>query len=174
MSWARAAVYWLVAAVLALVYLGPFRHEPAPALPTPTPAGAVQVTEIPLPLRRIELRRGAAVVAWERRPEGGWRVVEPAGRAIPPGLLDAFAEQLAAVSLGEHFDGNAADPAFGLEKPGLRIGAFGEDGRSVVLAIGERSPTGTAAYARREEGGPVLLVGLNLLYYADLLFDAAR
>ena len=42
------------------------------------------------------------------------------------------------------------------------------------ITVGEQTPTGTAAYARREGGGPVLLVGLNLLYYADLLFDAAR
>lgn len=178
MSWFRAAAYWLAACALAIAYLAGERaggDAPAPE-PTPDASSAVPVTEIPAPLRRIALERGDRKVVWERQAAGGWQVIEPAGRSLPAGLLDAFAEQLAAVSLGEHFEGDASDPAFGLGDPSLRIAAEGGEGEGdrLVLVVGARTPTGTAAYARREGQGPVLLVGLNLLYYADLLFDAAR
>jgi hypothetical protein len=174
MSWTRAAVYWLVALALAAIYVGGEDAVRTASAPSATPTPLADRTEVPLPLKRIEVRRDDVVIAWERRPEGAWTVVEPAGTSIPAGLLDAFAEQVATISAGEHFDGDADDPAFGLERPGLRIALVGEDGRTLALVVGERTPTGTAAYARREGGGPVLLVGLNLLYYSDLLFDAAR
>jgi hypothetical protein len=174
-SWARAALCWLAVAVLGLAYLaGPAPPGEAPASgrarpPQPTPV----VGDLPSPLRSLEVRRGEEVVSWERA-NGGWRVTAPAGRAIPAGLLDAFNDQLEAIGFGERFEGDASDPAFGFDRPALRIAVVGDDGESVVLIVGARTPTGTAAYARREDGGPVLLVGLNLLYYADLLFDAAR
>ncbi|HZR83283.1 MAG TPA: DUF4340 domain-containing protein [Candidatus Binatia bacterium] len=138
------------------------------------PAASASPGDIPAPVQLVELRRGEDVVAWERREDGGWRVTAPAGRAIPAGLLDAFNEQLLAVGIGERFEGDANDPAFGFQHPTLRITVVGEDGRRVMLVVGDRTPTGTSAYARREGGDAVVLVGLNLLYYADLLFDAAR
>lgn len=176
MSWGRALGTWLVAALLIALYVVDLQRvtppEP-PAVPLAQASGTAQV-ELPHPARAIEIRRGSEVVAWERNGEKGWRVTAPAGHAIPVGLLDAFTEQLAAIGLGEHFDGVGGEAAFGLDRPTLRIAVVGEDGRRAALLVGERTPTGTSAYARREEGGAVLLVGLNLLYYADLLFDAAR
>ena len=175
MSWGRALAVWLVAGLLIAVCVADLQRV---APPTPAAVPAVQPTgpaavELPHPARAIEIRRGQEVVAWERA-ENGWHVTAPAGRAIPGGLLDAFAEQLASIGLGEHFDGAGGDQAFGLDSPKLRIAVVGEDGRRAALIVGERTPTGTSAYARREEGGAVLLVGLNLVYYSDLLFDAAR
>jgi Domain of unknown function (DUF4340) len=177
MSWLRVAVYWGAALLLAAVYLLGGGRNPDAGMPRTAPAAdrPAASTQIPTPVRLVELERGGALVAWERPEAGGaWRVTSPPGRAIPPGLLEAFVDQLAAVSKGEHFEAGADDPAFGLEHPGLRISVVGEDGRKVELVVGDRTPTGTAAYARSVAGGPVFLVGLNLLYYTDLLFDAAR
>ena len=47
-------------------------------------------------------------------------------------------------------------------------------GAASTLAIGDRTPTGTGAYARCGTAGSVRLVGLSLDYYAELLLSAAR
>ncbi len=40
--------------------------------------------------------------------------------------------------------------------------------------IGGRNPTRTAVYARRSDQPAIFLVGMNLSYYIDLIFDAAK
>lgn len=178
MSWQRAALCWLLASVLATAYLAgaPGPSPEPPAVAHPEPAGELTPGPALLggPLRTVEVRRGEARVALERSGETGWRVTEPAGAPIPRGLLEAFAEQLATVGSGERIDGDPADPAFGLAEPTLRVAAVGEDGRRLALDIGGRTPTGTSAYARADGAGPILVVGRSLVYFGDLLLDAAR
>jgi hypothetical protein len=182
LSWAKAGLCWLAAAILGAIYLAgglagrTAEDAQVPGLRPDDVAGPVETpppSDLPEPVQAIEIRRGEDVVAWERDGER-WRVTAPAGKSVPGGLLGAFVEQLDALRFAERFEGDAADPAFGLHEPGLRIAVVGADGERVMLVVGARTPTGTAAYGRREDGGPVVLVGLNLLYYADLLFDAAR
>lgn len=175
MSWSRALLCWLVAAAIGALWLADLRRDAGRgAVLVPHASESAAGVSLPRQPRLVELRRGDTLVAWERTGEGRWRVTAPAGRAIPAGLLDAFVEQLAALANAERLDGNASDPAFGLVGSTLLVATVGEDGRRAEIRIGDRTPTGTAAYARLEPGGPVLLVGLNLLYYADLLFDTAR
>lgn len=123
---------------------------------------------------RIESR--GLVVACRREAGGAWQVEEPAGKSIPRGLLDAFAEQLGAAREAERIEGGAAPvPAeFGLDHPATLIAWTGDGGRRGTLAIGDRTPTGTGAYARCGTAGSVRLVGLSLVYYAELLLSAAR
>ncbi|MEY4948194.1 MAG: hypothetical protein RL698_405 [Pseudomonadota bacterium] len=123
---------------------------------------------------RIESR--GLVVACRREAGGAWQVEEPAGKSITRGLLDAFAEQLGAAREAERIEGGAAPvPAeFGLDHPAMLIAWTGDGGRRGTLAIGDRTPTGTGAYARCGTAGSVRLVGLSLVYYAELLLSAAR
>lgn len=193
MTWTRAALCWLAALLLGIVVLAsrPAEESGQPDLPAgqdvgaPAPvaggvAGAPAPAAAPAPepgyvidsatLARVEVRRGDATVVLERG-ESGWKVAVPTDRVIPSGLVQAFVEQLVDSGRGERIgeigDGGG-DAAFGLAKPALTIDASG-GGQQLRLAIGVRTPAGTAAYALVEEHGRVVLVGLNLLYYADLL-----
>lgn len=183
MTWARAALCWAVALLLGLVVLasGPKDDPSVPsadgvtsgAAPAPTAAAVAEPESQPgyvldpAKLARVEVRRGDRAVILERAGER-WTVAAPTDRTIPYGLVQAFVEQLVDSGQGERIGDDARDPAFGLEAPQVTIDASG-GGERLTLAIGSRTPTGTAAYALVEQQGRVVLVGLNLLYYADLL-----
>jgi len=193
-TWAQAALCWLVALVLGvLVYAsmpddgrrptplpgaGPVAAGPAEADEDGrAPAKARTATAETEPayvldaarLERVEVRRGDAVVRLERVGEG-WKAVAPTDRVILPGLVSAFVAQLVDSGHGARIGDDAGDPAFGLDAPQLTIDASG-GGERLRLVIGARAPTGTAAYALVAGEGRVVLVGLSLLYYADLLFE---
>lgn len=143
-------------------------------------AGVVDTagTDLPSPPATwIRISRGALAVAWRRGSAGAWTVESPAGAAIPPGLLAAFAEQLDVVREGERIDAAGPDSDFGLEGPSLRIEWTGAGGGRADLRVGNRTPAGTAWYARNSGAGAdgaVRIVGANLVYYADLVLGAAR
>lgn len=185
MTWTRAALCWLAALLLGLVVLvagpadeaqesavaaDPSTGQPAPAasvapgLPAPEPGYVLDAAT----LDRVELRRGDTAVVLERTG-AAWKVAAPTDRVIPAGLVQAFVAQLVDSGHGERIGDDADDPAFGLARPLFTIDASG-GGERLRLAIGARTPAGTAAYALVEQHGRVVLVGLNLLYYADLLF----
>lgn len=213
MTWSRAALHWLVAAVLATAFLATRRPgEPVgtrPAMPaTPSPArvepdeGVATSGASPAPVAGstarapsvvanangraadddglpigptwIRIERGDAAVAWRRSSDGSWKVETPPGKAIPPGLLAAFADQLDAVRAGERVEAPGPDSDFGLDHPSLRIEWSGSDGRRGEIRVGDRTPTGTASYGRAGKGGGVRIVGASLVYYADLVLAAAR
>jgi hypothetical protein len=178
MSWRNAAACWLLALLLGAVYwldsrgdpARPLAREKAAATPAPEPAYALDVATI----ASVELERAGKRIRLARRG-AGWEVEDPAGAAVSPGLLDALVAQLVDGAAGERVAVGPRDlGSFGLAKPSLAITATERGGRRVTLAIGDRDPTETAAYGRVAETGEVLLVGVNLLTYADLLFDAAR
>jgi len=41
-----------------------------------------------------------------------------------------------------------------------------------VVTIGDANPTGTAVYAQRQGAPDVVLIGRNVRYYEDLIFQA--
>jgi hypothetical protein len=180
MRWVRAAAIWVVAGALGAAYAldstpPPESHPPGrlPATAVAAPGRIVYRVD-PQTVRSVELRRGTEVVTWERSGPAGWRVTKPEGHAVPGGLLDAFVDQLAENGLGERIDGSSTDDVFGLGQPNFVVAVVAANGQKLTLTVGSKTPTGTAAYARRDEDSSVLLVGRNLVYYADLVFDAAR
>ena len=56
----------------------------------------------------------------------------------------------------------------------LEVVIDGTPARSITILIGDRNPTRTAVYARRSDQTSVFLVGMNLSYYIDLIFEAAK
>lgn len=176
MSWKRAIAYWLFAGLLALAYLGdrvvtPDRTGTLPPLQRAEIAGLGIDRES---LRSVELERGDALVAWERAAQG-WRVVKPVGRSIPPGLLEAFVDQLVESAANERLGDDLSDVSqYGFGEPSFTVRVTAAEGKRLTLLVGERTPTRTSSYGRIEGSGVVFLVGANLTYYADLLFDAAR
>jgi hypothetical protein len=177
MTWRRVVFYWLCFAGLSLYYVIAV-HEPAGE-------AAAHLTRAPFldvpanDIDGLELRRGTAVVRC-RREAGRWQVVEPAGRTVPSDLVAALVTNLcqlpdvevvaeASKELGQF----GLDPPVSqlvLTRPGGALGAA----RPITVRIGNRNPAGTAVYAQRDDDARVFLIGLNVRYYEDLLFEAVR
>ena len=126
----------------------------------------------PAELREIRLLRDGRTVV-SRRGASGWEVVEPAGAPIPPDLIAAFASALAGAEEIAHVAGAEADPrTYGLDDRAVRVEMLTERGDSVSVTIGATNPTGTAVYAQRGGTPDVVLLGRNVGYYEELLFQA--
>jgi Domain of unknown function (DUF4340) len=123
-------------------------------------------------LREVRLRRGGRTVV-TRRDADGWAVVEPAGATIPPDLIDAFATALTGAEEIARVGDAQADPrAYGFDERAVQVEIIAETGEPVLVTIGETNPTGTAVYARRGGNPVVVLIGRNVRYYEDLIFQA--
>jgi hypothetical protein len=169
-GWGRVILCWVVLAGLVAEYWlverpHARRVETAPARPRFVHVRPGDVREVRLS------REGRTVVS--RRQGSAWAVVEPAGTSIPPDLLGAFANALTEAEEIAHVAGADADPeAFGLDARATRVEITGERGDPVVVTIGSANPTGTAVYARRDASPDVVLIGRNVRYYEDLIFQA--
>ena len=162
MSWQRALAYVLVAALLATAYL-------ATAPPRPPSPAAVPAAEGPGPsIDSVRLDAGSRTVRATRSGEQ-WEVVEPADSRVPSDLIAAL---VAAVleTPAESVSGDADRLGdFGLETPWARL-SFGRPGAPpVVLSLGSANPAETGVYGRLEGHPQVILVGLNVRYYIDLV-----
>ena len=161
---------WVVFAALAAEYRLVERRPTAgppvvPARPRFLPLRAQD-------MREVRLVRGGRVVV-SRRNAGGWTVVEPAGAPVAPDLIAAFANALGEAEEIERVGNADADPrAYGLDEGAARVEVVPEAGEPVVVTLGGANPTGTAVYARRREAPDVVLIGRNVGYYEDLIFQA--
>jgi Domain of unknown function (DUF4340) len=154
---ALAADYWLVER----------RTEPAPAVAVRRPFLAVPVAEV----REVRLVRAERRVV-ARRADGAWAVVEPAGASIPPDLIAAFADALTGAQQIETVAAEDAGRAFGLDGDAARVELLTQGGESIVILIGTTNATGTGVYARRGEASEIVLIGRNVRYYEELIFQA--
>ena len=168
MRWSRVVLAWVVLAALGAEYWlveaqRDEQPEAHPARPRLLPIEAVDVREVRLS------RSGHSVVS--RRRDETWSVLEPAGASIPPDLIGAFASALAEAEEIARV-GRTDDPAFGFGQGATRVELRGERGDPIVIIIGGTNPTGTAVYARRQDAPDVVLIGRNIRYYEDLIFQA--
>lgn len=123
----------------------------------------------------IALTRDGRDVRAEKR-EKRWVVTQPEGAKIPSDLVSSLIDNLT-----EHQDAEVVneDPkpgdlaAFGLDKPRTEMTVELADGKKMKLAFGAQNPPRTAIYARSDSAPQIYLIGLNLQYYGDLLFQAA-
>jgi hypothetical protein len=123
-------------------------------------------------LREVRLRRGGRTIV-SRREGGVWAVVEPPNTSIPQDLLEAFAVALTEAEEIARVAGAEVDPhAYGLDEGAARVEVVAAQGEPLLVTIGETNPTGTAVYARRGTSPDVILIGRNVRYYEDLIFQA--
>jgi hypothetical protein len=122
-------------------------------------------------VQEVRLSRGGRTVV-SRREAGGWRIVEPAEASIPPDLIGAFASALTESEEIARVGTETNREAFGLDERATRVEVKGERGDPVIVTIGGANPTGTAVYARRQGSAEVVLIGRNVRYYEDLIFQA--
>ncbi|MBI3767207.1 MAG: DUF4340 domain-containing protein [Deltaproteobacteria bacterium] len=178
MSWrAVGVVYAFLVLLLAFVLLVERRPEVEAPPPEAAPARSLLGIE-PSAVRVVVFRRADARVRAER-DDGHWRTVEPARAVVPSDLVDAAVATLTAGQVSEVIadDARASDLAtFGLAVPTAAIVLKTRSdggGREVTVLFGAYNPTRTALYARLADDPRVYLVGLNVRYYEDLIFEAA-
>ncbi len=170
MTWRRAAGYWGCFLVLGAYYLVALREPQAPAPAHLTRAPFLSVSDDAID--GLELRRGTAVIRC-RRVTGRWQVVEPAGHPVPSDLVSALVANLTELPEVEVVAEEGADVAqFGLDPPVSELTLTSAGGTPITVRLGGRNPSGTAIYAQRDVGRRVYLIGLNLRYYEDLLFQS--
>jgi hypothetical protein len=177
MTWRRVGAIYLVLATLGLCFiLFERRSEPARTAASP---GAAERSLLGIDqdaVRTIVFRRAGLEVRAARNG-GRWRVVEPVAATVQADLIAAAVATLTAGqdsevvgrSTGEDLDD------FGLKLPASEIDLTigGETETSVRVLLGADNPTKTALYAKRGDRPNVYLVGANLRYYQDLIFEAA-
>ncbi|MGH7860228.1 MAG: DUF4340 domain-containing protein [Candidatus Binatia bacterium] len=173
MTWRKTLAYWVLFLTLGGYFVAFEREEPAPAEPE------VRREKV-LPVFRDEVRAvvlhrdGKAVRAEidDRR----WKVVSPEGVKIPSDLIAALVDTLAERQEAEVVEESPKAEElrnFGLETPSSVLEVELTDGRTKRVEIGQRNPTRTAVYVRSDGSPRILLAGLNVQYYGDLLFEAA-
>ena len=169
MRWRQVLVLYVVLAALAAEWLLVERRRPTdekPAHPTRQrflPVGRGDV-------REVRLIRGGRVIL-SRREEGRWTVLEPADARIPADLMSAFTDALTEAEEIDVMPEGSTD-TYGFDATATRIELSVEHGTPVVVTVGTTNPTGTAVYARRGDTPTVFLIGRNVRYYEDLLFQA--
>jgi hypothetical protein len=172
MRWRQVGLLYVVAAALAAEYVLVEQERPQGKQAR---AARVRLLDVAADgIREIRLHHGGRTVV-TRRSEGHWAVTEPTDAPIPPDLVTAFVEALMGAEEIERVSGTSAQAsAFGLDDPAAsaRIELLGGNGAPLVVTIGGPNPTGTAVYARRGNGPEVILIGRNVRYYEDLIFQA--
>jgi hypothetical protein len=170
MRWGRLAVLYLVLALLAAEYWYVERAR-APEAEEAPPRARFLALE-PAAVREVRLLRDGRLVVGRRLGEG-WEVVEPRDASIPSGLIAAFTSALASAEEIAHVAGADADrAAFGLTAGAVRVELVPETGEAVVVRMGQTNPAGTAIYAQRVGAADVILIGRQVRYYEDLIFQA--
>lgn len=171
MRWRQVIVLYAVLGGLAADWFLVERRPPAPA-DDRRPARPRFLDVSRDALREVRLTRGGRVIVG-RQAGGAWSVVEPSDAAIPPDLVAAFTDALTgAEEIDRVAAGDADARAFGLDERAARVELVGAGGGPVIVTIGDTNPTGTAVYARRGGTPGVVLIGRNVRYYEDLLFQA--
>ncbi len=123
-------------------------------------------------LREVRVRRADSVMV-SRRDAGGWVVIEPAGSYVPSDLIAAFTNALAAAEeIARVADRIDDAKQYGFDERASRIEIVPASGDPIIVVLGQMNPTGTAVYARRDAAPEVILVGRNIRYYEDLIFEA--
>ncbi len=172
MTWWRATAYMGLFIVLSVYYVASEPRSGASAPSTPAPHAFLGVGSASV--RTVSVQRGAVTLQAVRDGER-WRVEQPANVHVPSDLVAALVDQLTELPEVEVVDEHGQSAAqFGLEPPEAHVTFTLADGRSVGVALGTRNPAQTAAYGRVDGTTRVVLLGLNVLYYENLLTQAAR
>jgi len=169
MTWRSAAVYWAVFLGLSGYYLLAVRETPAPI------AHLTRAAFLDVPADKIEaiaVRRDGKLVRC-RQVNGRWTLTEPAGRSVSADLIETLVGNLTQLPDVEVVAENSdALGEFGLQTPQSEITVQASGRAALSVRLGAPNPAGTAVYAQRSDSQRVFLIGLNVRYYEDLLFEA--
>jgi hypothetical protein len=173
MTWRKTLGFWLLFAILAGFYVL-FERQPT------APAEAEVKREKLLPAFSDEitvftLRHDGREVRCEKRDKR-WLAVQPKGVFVPHDLVTALVETLTEKQEAEVMEGAPTREqlaSFGLEQPASVFELESADGKKLRVSVGIRNPPRTAIYVQTSLSPRVMLAGLNVDYYGDLIYDAA-
>ena len=175
MTWTRAVLYLAIWGVLSAYYVW---FERSPQTPGTSPEPSAQENRL-VPFRaeavtRLSLDAHGTRLRCELR-DGQWSIIEPAGAPVPADLIAAIVATLTELPPVDVVPPTAGARAaeFGLEEHSVRL-TLGTAREEVRLQLGARNPSQTALYARRDGEEEIVLVGLNVQYYVNLLIEALR
>lgn len=125
-------------------------------------------------IQAISMTRGTESLRFQKTADGKlYQVVAPQGKFIPQDLMNRMAESLAHAKSVEVVAENAADlRQFGLEHPAseITIESAGQ-AQPIKIAFGNENPTLTAVYGKLEGNPKVFLLGKDVEYYQQLMFE---
>lgn len=173
MTWRSTAAYWMLF-VLLCGYYATVEQRPEP--PSEAKLARKKVADVYTEdVKALVMRGQGKEIRCERRDKR-WVAVKPEGTKAAPDLIAALIENLTEKQQAEEMDA-APKPedikAYGLTDAATEIDLELADGKTVVIKLGGRNPPQTAIYAQSSLTPRVLLVGLNVQYYTDLLYEAA-
>jgi hypothetical protein len=169
MTWRRAALYWALFLVLGVYYVAAEREPAGQAAAHLTRAPFLTVPEDQIVA--VQVQRGPTVVRC-RRLAGRWKVVDPPDGRAPADLIAGLIANLTQLPDVEVVAQKPADlTQFGLAPPASQLVLTPASGDPITVRLGNRNPAGTALYAQRSNSDGVFLIGLNVDYYEDLLFQ---
>jgi hypothetical protein len=172
MTWRRAALYWALFLALAVYYVAAEREPAGQAAAHLTRAPFLTMPEEQI--TALQVQRGARVVRC-RRVAGRWQVVDPPTSSVPSDLIAGLITNLTQLPDVEVVADKPTDLAqFGLDTPVSQLVLTPASGDPITVRLGNRNPAGTALYAQRSTSGRVFLIGLNVRYYEDLLFEGLQ
>ena len=159
MSWTRAIAYVVLALLLGGVLWATTPPPPPPATSTPEAPGPDIVA--------------MRVVAGERTVEAHrvndrWQVAPPHGEAVTSDLVDALLGALLNAP-AEPVASTGKPDEFGLEHPYARIQLARREGKPVTVTVGRTNPSDTGVYGQLEGNPQIVLMGLNVRYYIELM-----
>lgn len=173
MRWRQVVLLYVVLAALAVDYLVLERRE--------TPSTPAEETIVSRPrfldvaaadVVRLEMTRGPRRIVLERGGDGRWEVREPAGAQIPPDLPMAFLDALTKADEIANVAAPTADVrSYGFDEGAGRVALTATGRDPVVVQLGGPNATGTAIYARRGNAPAIVLIGRDVRYYEDLLYQ---
>ncbi|HEY2775531.1 MAG TPA: DUF4340 domain-containing protein [Candidatus Binatia bacterium] len=173
MSWPRIVLYWTLAAVLTL-HLAGIRKQWEAAVAPATPESMPFLEAVPERIDRVRMEKDGLAVQFEKK-DGRWIVTEPEGVSPPGDVVDAVLESFATLPPIEIVEkGVEHEGQFGLVPPRARIRIEQQGTLVSTIVLGDLSPTRTAVYAKRSGKDEVALIGLNSMYYIDLVFENIR
>jgi hypothetical protein len=176
MTWRRIAVYYTLSIILGGYYFL-FEWRPTTEKPIPNARPVQQSRFLPIArndIHEIALRNSNANIRF-RRNEDTWEVVEPSNAKVTSALVTSLVENLTVEKEVQTVEQSASDFApYGLAQPFVTLMIKGAaDKLLATVFLGDRNPTQSAVYARKEDSKQVVLLGYSVRYYAELIFEAA-
>jgi hypothetical protein len=172
LSWKATVAYWALAAVFGAYYLAAEKR--------PAPKNEMQLARERVlnvysdDIAAVTFRRDAREIRCELKDKR-WKVVKPEGANLPPDLVAALVENLTDKQEAEEITKQPTPEeitTFGLDSNAPTVELESKQGTKYTVTLGARNPPQTAIYARTSVAPRVFLIGLNVQYYADLLYEA--
>jgi len=172
MTWGRGGAYFGLFVVLTAYYVA---TEPSSQAGKPQLPARRSFLEIaPDDVQAVVIESNGLTVRCVRDGTR-WRAEQPAQATVPSDLVSALVDQLTQVPDVEVVDEQGERAAqFGLAPPQGTVQLILKGGRTIAVALGARNPAQTAVYGRVEGAPRVVLLGLNVRYYEELIVQAAR